>query len=79
MLEILPAWENYARFYFDRSVNLSLTAGVLAFNDYWIFYRLFPNLKKAIYLDSDIIVQHDIKDLWREVFTSEYIVTAVER
>ena len=41
--------------------------------------RLFPGLTKAIYLDSDIIVQHDINDFWSKLQLSDKIVTTVKR
>ena len=44
-----------------------------------ILCRLFPGLKKAIYLDSDVVVQHDIHDFWSKLQTSNKIVTAVKR
>ena len=41
--------------------------------------RLFPGLKKAIYLDSDVIVKHDIHNFWNELQNSNKIIIAVKR
>lgn len=74
---------NFARFYFHKYVCVHKLMWVV-----WMdsranvkchLCRLFPGLKKAIYLDSDVIVKHDIHNFWNELQLSNKIIIAVKR
>lgn len=45
----------------------------------FFFHKLFPDMKKALYLDADTIVKGDIAELWRQLETSEYLLLAAPR
>ena len=55
--------------------NLSSVANFARF----FFHRLFPHLKKALYLDMDIIVQADIQNLWDQLCRSQQLLLAAPR
>ena len=48
------------------------------FARFW-FARLFPDLKRAVYLDTDVVVLHDISQLWDSVVSSQQLLAVVER
>ena len=48
------------------------------FARFW-FARLFPGLKRALYLDADVVVQSDISLLWGSVASSQQLLAVVER
>ncbi|ELU17888.1 hypothetical protein CAPTEDRAFT_227995 [Capitella teleta] len=45
----------------------------------FFFYELLPDLEVAIYMDTDIVLQSDIKSLWNRVTKSPHTITAIER
>jgi lipopolysaccharide biosynthesis glycosyltransferase len=55
--------------------NLSSLANFARF----FVHDLFPAVKKALYLDTDIIVKGDVADLWEQLEVSEELLLAVPR
>ena len=45
----------------------------------FFFHRLFPSLKKVLYLDMDVIVQADVRELWEELCLSQNLLLAAPR
>ncbi|KAF4373203.1 hypothetical protein G4B88_007216 [Cannabis sativa] len=56
----------------------ALSPGCLSLMNHLRIYipELFPNLKKIVFLDDDVVVQHDISSLW-EMDLNEKVVGAV--
>ena len=60
---------------FEAVGNLASDAN---FARFW-FPRLFPGLKRALYLDTDVVVQFDVSRLWDSVMSSGQLLAVVER
>lgn len=43
------------------------------------FHTLFPQLRRAIYLDADTVVHGDIAQVWRRLVGSRKVLVAVPR
>ena len=60
---------------FDTVGNLSSLANFARF----FIHDLFPDVNKAIYLDTDTVVKVDIADLWEQLEASDELFMAVPR
>ena len=69
----LASQANFARFFFHR-YDSSIAVSIVI-----IIYRLFPKLNRALYLDVDVIVRHDVRSLWQQVITSDKLILVVQR
>jgi lipopolysaccharide biosynthesis glycosyltransferase len=43
------------------------------------FHKIFTRLRKALYVDSDVVVQQDIGQLWQIAMKSDAVFAAVKR
>jgi len=59
----------------DQTGNLASPANYARF----FFHRLFPSLKRVLYLDMDVIVQADVRELWEELCLSQNLILAAPR
>ena len=42
-------------------------------------HRLFPHLRRVLYLDADVLMRGDVRELWQRLATSKQLLLAVPR